>query len=188
MITLQDIKENEIIKVLLNLDDVEEEHFARVISTSESFMYVKYLLLTEKHYGGAAVYEEDTSTEVIEIECITEHYEGSKGYSDVTGLRKIPRTPYYIMTEEGEVLSGDESGSESEWETTSNEDEYQADDFCTDDEEQPSPPADHEDIDRAWNSWNPTSEGAKRFKERVDLIEQHVRCARDNQKFCAKTS
>lgn len=184
MIRLQDIKENEILKVLLNLDDVEEEHFARVVSTSESFIYVKYLLVTEKHYGGAAVYEEDTSTEVVEIESVTEHYEGSKGYSDITGLRKIPRTPYYIMSEEGDIFSDDES----EWETATSEDEYQADDFCTDDEEQPSPPADHEDLDRAWNSWNPTSAGAKRFKERVDLIEQHVRCTRDNQKFCAKTS
>lgn len=182
MIKLEDIKKDEIIKVLLNLDDIEEEHFARVISVSECFIYVRYLLVTEKHYNGAAVYEEDTNTEVVQIESVTEHYEDSNGYDDITGLIKIPRTPYYIMSNEGEVIS------DSEWETISDEDEYQADDFCTDDDEQPSPPADHREIDRDWNSWNPTSEGAKRFKDRVDLIEQHVIYARDNQKFCAKTS
>ena len=184
MIKIQDVKENEIIKVLLNLEDVEEEHFARVIQVSETFIHVKYLLATEKHYGGATVYEEDDTIEIVEIESVCAHYDGSSCYSDIHELRKIPRTPYYIMTAEGEIMSD----SDSEWETASEEDEYQEDDFCTHDEEQPSPPHDHEHIDRDWNSWNPTSQGAKRFKERIDLIEQHVKYARDNQNFCAKTT
>ena len=73
------------------------------------------------------------------------------------------------------------------------EDGYEVDDeFCVEDgqvdgrPEQADdwrPPPDHEQVDKAWEDWQPHTEGAKRFKERVDLIETLARQHLDNLDF-----
>ena len=37
------------------------------------------------------------------------------------------------------------------------------------------PPPDHASIDKDWNEWEPTSSGARSFKETVDAIETRIR-------------
>lgn len=180
MIKLEDIKAGNILKVLLNLDDIEEEHYARVCSVYDTFILVRYLLATEKNYENDCVYEEDGTDEVVELSSICEHYPDTNNYTDVDGIQKIAQTPYYIFRDHPP-----ESTDESSWETASSEDQdsYVEDDFCTHDDNMPSPPPGHKEIDREWDAWEPTSRGARRFKERVDLIEQAVRQHREDKKL-----
>lgn len=181
MITIEDIKPGEIVKVLLSLDDVEEEHYARVIETSNIFIRVNYLLPTEKIYKGLCVYELDESPEIVEPESICEHYPDIMLFEDLDNLYNIPRTPYYVIQDDNPISSDDESV----WETT-DDDEYQEDDFCVNDNEidgRVEPPPDHKEIDEEWDKWQPQTTGAKRFKERVELIEKLARQHADNLNF-----
>lgn len=188
MINFQDIEDGEIIKVLVNVNDVEEELYARVYKHSGNFLRVKYLMPTEKVWKGACVYELDETVENVEPESVTEHYPGAILFDEVENIKKIPRTPYYYFIDEHDPdESDDEVISEDE------EDGYEIDDeFCVDDgivdgrPEQASdwrPPPGHEHTDREWNEWQPRTEGAKRFKERVDLIENLARQHLDNLDF-----
>ena len=178
MIKFEEIEDGEIVKVLVNNDDIEEEMFARVYKHTGNFMYVKYLVPTEKVWKGACVYELEDSTNMIEPETITEHYQGFILFEEVDGITKIPRTPYYYFEEE---RNPDESDDEIV--STDEEDGYEIDDFCEDDglidgrpetAEDWRPPPGSEHIDHQWNEWVPQTEGAKRFKERVELIELHL--------------
>jgi len=67
------------------------------------------------------------------------------------------------------------------------EDGYEIDgEFCVDDhviDGRVELPPDHREVDQAWNDWQPTTTGAKRFKERVDLIEQLARQHIDTLNF-----
>lgn len=188
MINFQEIEEGEIVKALVRLNDVEEELYARVYKNTGTFLEVKYLLPTEKTWKGACVYELDETKEVIEPESISEHHQGLILFDEVDGIHKIPRTPYYYFEQEkDEDCSDDEVVSEDE------EDGYEVDDeFCVDDgiidgrpetAEDWRPPPGHEIIDRQWEEWQPQTEGAKRFKERVDLIEQLAKTHADNLNF-----
>ena len=180
MISLEDINPGEIVKVLLNLDDVTEEHYARVINTSNIFIRVNYLLPTEKVYDGHCVYEVDETLEVVELESICEHYQGTMVFEDTDDIQKIPKTPYYVITTDS--ISSD--GDESVWET--DEDEYVEDDFCVADDVidgRVEPPPDSSKIDKEWDNWKPTTQGAIRFKERVDVIEKLAKQHADNLNF-----
>lgn len=182
MINFQDIEEGEIVKILVNMNDIEEELYARVYKHTGNFLQVRYLVPTEKTWKGACVYELDESNELIEPENICEHYQGNILFDEIDGIQKIPRTPYYYFQEEkNDDDSDDEVVSEDE------EDGYEIDgEFCVDDNVIDAPielPPDHARIDTEWNEWQPQTAGAKRFKERVDLIEQLARQHVDNLNF-----
>lgn len=188
MINFQDIEEGEIVKVLVNMNDVEEELYARVYKHTGNFLKVKYLAPTEKLWKGACVYELEEESNIIEPETITEHHQGIILFDEVDGIKKIPRTPYYYYEEEH-----DPEESDDEVVSSDEEDGYEVDDeFCVDDgqvDNRPEqaedwrPPPGHEQIDREWNEWQPSTEGARRFKERVDLIERLAREHLDNLEF-----
>jgi hypothetical protein len=188
MINFQDIEEGEIVKVLVNMNDIEEELFARVYKHTGNFLHVKYLIPTEKVWKGACVYELEETNNMVEPETIVEHYQGSILFDEVEGIKKIPRTPYYYFEEEH-----DPEESDDEIVSSDEEDGYEVDDsFCEEDgiiDGRPEtaadwkPPPGSEHVDREWNEWQPQTEGAKRFKERVDLIEKLARQHLDNLEF-----
>lgn len=193
MINFQDIEEGEILKVLVNNDDIEEEMYCRVYKYTGNFIRVKYLIPTEKVWKGACVYELEETYNTVEPENITEHYQGSILFDEIDGIKKIPRTPYYYFEEEH-----DPEESDDEIVSTDEEDGYEVDDeFCVDDgivddrqenAQDWKPPPGHEHIDRQWDEWLPQTEGAKRFKERVDLIERLARGHLDNLEFGARSA
>ena len=153
---------------------MEEELYAKVIKNSGVCLEVTYLVPTSKIYKGTTLYEFEEDCNVVESCNITEHYEGSE-LSDI--MIKVPRTPYYYLIDENSI---DESDSSS---IVDSEDSGTDDSFVADDDEEGDPPPDAEDIDRAWNSWNPVTPGARRFKETVDMIEYHARMHADELKF-----
>jgi hypothetical protein len=183
MIDFQEIQEGEIIKVLVNNEDVEEELYARVYKVhGNNILQVKYLVPTEKLWKGACVYELEDTLESVEPESICEHYAGVILFDELEHIKKIPRTPYYYFVDEK-----DEDESDDEVMSADEEDGYEIDgEFCVDDhviDGRVELPPDHREVDQAWNDWQPTTTGAKRFKERVDLIEQLARQHIDTLNF-----
>lgn len=182
MIAFQEIEEGEVVKALVNFNDVEEELFARVYANKGTFLEVKYLLPTEKHWKGACAYELDETMELLEPEALVEHYPGVLLFDEVDGIRRIPHTPYYFFASEARNLGGD---SDSEEEVQGGSDDEGS--WYTDEEgdegpqEHWEPPPDHREVDQAWREWQPTTSGAKRFKERVDLIEYFARMHADEE-------
>jgi hypothetical protein len=175
MIIFDEIKVGDIIKVLVNMDDIEEELYAKVTYNSGTCLEVTYLVPTSKIYKGTTLYEFEEDHNLVESCNITEHYERND-LSDI--MVKIPKTPYYYLIDEEHSI--DESDSSS---IVDSEDSDSDDSFIADDDEEGDPPPDAEEIDREWNQWNPTTPGAKRFKDTVDLIEYHARMHADNLKF-----
>ena len=188
MINIKDIQEGEIVKLLVNDDSIEEELYARVYKHTGNYIQVKYLTQTEKIWKGACVYELDETIEIAEPESLCEYYPGFILFDEIDGIQKIPRTPYYYFKNEivsdasdDEIVSDDES------------DGYEVDqDFCVDDgiiDGRPEtardwePPPGHEVTDREWDEWLPQSEGAKLFKDRVDIIERLAKNHHDNLEF-----
>jgi hypothetical protein len=45
------------------------------------------------------------------------------------------------------------------------------------------PPSSQVQIDKAWNEWQPTSPGSRKFKEVVDSIEEFAKMHADNLNF-----
>ena len=66
--------------------------------------------------------------------------------------------------------------SESDVCTDPSDDEGSEDSFVvSDDETILCKPGDHSAVDQSWKEWQPATAGAKRFKDRISLIEQRVK-------------
>jgi hypothetical protein len=174
MIIFSEIKVGDIIKVLVNLDDIDEELYAKVVKNLGTCLNVSYLVPTSKIYKGTTLYEFEEDHNLVESCNITEHY-AEIDLSDL--MIHVPKTPYYYLIDENSVNDSDSSS------IVDSEDSDTDDSFVADDDEEGDPPPDAEEIDREWNEWNPTTAGGKRFKETVDLIEYHARLHADNLKF-----
>ena len=192
MIKLEEIQEGEIIKVLVNNDDIEEELFARVYKNTGNIVIVKYLSPTEKNWKGSCVYELEEENNTVEPESVTNHYIGCILFDEVEGIAKIPRTPYYYY----EIEKNPDASEDDDDDDDEDEDGYEIDDeFCVDDGEIDGrletaqdwrPPPNSKNIDCEWNEWTPQTDGARRFKERVDMIESLARNHLDNLEFASK--
>ena len=170
MITLGEIKSGDTVKVLLCDDDIEEETFARVIDVFETCMSVRYYSATSKIYKGACLYELEEGENPVEVESLTEHYpDGETPFSLIESM-------YYL---EGEI----DPNEDSEIEDLSDEDlEDDLDGFIVADSLLELP-ADHQEVDREWNQWNPNTPGGRRFKALVDAMDHMARIQMDNQDF-----
>jgi len=74
----------------------------------------------------------------------------------------------------------DESDSEINTDE-SDTDESLSDFIVPDDETSLQKPPDAAIVDQKWREWHPTSAGAKRFKDRIDKIEEHVKAYVDDK-------
>lgn len=177
MIVIEDIKIGDIVKILVMNEDVEEELYARIVDNQIRQLVVKYLVPTNKIYKGACVLELDETEELTDPECLTAHF-----IEDEDELFYIKDNLYVVdeeinPEEDSEIFEDDED----------EEDEYDSEDsFIAPDDQVDGlviPPPNHQEIDREWNSWSPSSPGAHRFKEMVNAIEQHARVHADTLNF-----
>jgi hypothetical protein len=178
-----DIKQAEVIKVLLEYDEIEEDTWAKVISNEGEYLYVTYLTATSKVYKGACVYEFDSQVSRVEFDSLMEHYPGVKTITDV-GWRRVGDGNMWVLEDEVEdSMTTSEVDDLSDYEE---EDELlrSMQDFETpDDLRGVELPPDHVEVDKKWDEWQPSSEGARHFKSAVDMIEERVRRQMDDDNF-----
>lgn len=172
MIIPSEIKPNETVKILCNYDEVEEEMYALVDDVFTSTMSVKYLLPTSKFYKGAPIYELSNDTDPIAFESLVEHY--------------IEESPLILIRDNMYYDPSEETNSESSIEDMSDSDCESEDSFVVPDDEvdgEVNLPPDHQQVDREWESWRPSTVGAKKFKDTVERLEAYARHQTDELRF-----
>lgn len=176
MINPSEIHKCEVVKVLVDNDGVEEELYAKVVSNEGTFLYVAYLVDTSKLYKGACVYQFERKVDMVEFECITEHHSGVIDIEEI-GLKKINLNMFV------HVSDIDNTDSNENIEDMSDDDDVSEDSFVAPDDPSSDLPADHKEVDEEWNTWNPSSSGARHFKSVVDHLDDKYRTERDNILF-----
>ena len=167
------IKVNDVIKVLVIEDDIEEEQYAIVKENKGEYLVINYYVETSKIYKSARLYILHESEELVVLDNISEHH-------DECIFEKYDEDHYYIKYE---VYSDETSEvyDESETETETDLDEFIVSDDIVDGTV--GKPSDHVMIDDEWRKWNPTQPGMMRFKETVDKIEEYALHHTDDLNF-----
>lgn len=173
MIVPSEIIENDIVKVLVNEDGVEDEMYGIVGMNTGNTIGLRYLNPTELFYKSACVYElEHETLSPVPYESLMEHYPSGTRFEDLE--MKALGIGQYVMYAEIDVEDTD-----SDLYDEGGDDESDLEGFVVSDSEIigqdiPLPPG-HQAIDREWNAWEPTTSGGKSFKETVDMIEMNIR-------------
>jgi hypothetical protein len=115
----------------------------------------------------------------VSFESLTVHY--PSGTFEDASFRRVNSTPE-LWASLDEINEDEESEIWSEEEDSDSEDSL--DGFIVRDEDVPESeraarPSDARDIDRAWNEWEPTTSGGKRYKEVVNSIEERIKHLND---------
>jgi hypothetical protein len=181
MIVPSEIIQDDIVKLLVNENDLEEEMFAVVGMNTGMTLGVKYLNPTELIYKSACVYQlEDGDLNPAPYESVMEHYPNGTKFEDLE-MKSLGNMQFAYISEidfedsDSEIYDDDETDSEME-------------DFIVSDNEidgEMIPPPNHKSIDQEWNEWKPTSPGARSFKETIDAIEARIKLQADNLSFTA---
>jgi hypothetical protein len=174
MIVPTEINENDIVKVLVNEDGVEDEMYGVVGMNTGRTLGLRYLNPTELFYKSACVYElESTDISPAPYESVMEHYPLGTTFEDLE-MKPLGMNRFAFYSE----IDIEDSDSDI-YDEGGHEDESDLEGFVVSDSEItgqdiPLPPG-HASIDKEWNEWEPTTSGGKSFKETIDAIETRVR-------------
>lgn len=174
MIVFSEICSGDLIKILVNVDDVEDEMYATVEENCEDYLIIRYYAETSLVYKNASVYKLEENTELTRGDSILEHFTDG----DTVFMRV--KDDMYVITDEVDMDCDSDVYDESEDEGSD------LDSFVVSDSEVDGRielPPDHEFIDRQWNEWKPSSPGSQRFKEMVDRIEERAKFQADEINF-----
>ena len=181
MIVPSEIIENDIVKLLVNEDDMEDEMFAVVGMNTGLVLGVRYLNPTELIYKSACVYElEDGDMNPAPYESVMEHYPSGTTFEDLEF--KLIKDHMYAHLEDIDIEDSDSEIYDED------ESDSEMDDFIVPDDVidgQVIPPSDYKSIDKEWNAWKPSTPGARSFKDTVDAIEALAKVHADNLSFGA---
>ena len=181
MIVPSEIIENDIVKLLVNEDDVEDEMFAVVGMNTGLVLGVRYLNPTELIYKSACVYQlEDGDMNPAPYESVMEHYPSGTTLEDLEF--KLIKDRMYAHLEDIDIEDSDSEIYDED------ESDSEMDDFIVPDDVidgQVIPPSDYKSIDKEWNAWKPSTPGARSFKDTVDAIEALAKVHADNLSFGA---
>lgn len=181
MIVPSEIIQDDIVKLLVNEDGLEDEMFAVVGMNTGLTLGVRYLNPTDLIYKSACVYElEDGDMNPAPYESLMEHYPSGTTFVDLE-MKSLGNGMFAYLSE----IDVEDSDSEI---YDDNESNSEMDDFIVPDDEidgEVIPPPNHASIDKEWNEWTPSSPGARSFKETVDTIEAMVKLHTDNLSFNA---
>jgi len=166
MIEFSEIQPGDLVQVLANIDDIDDELYAITRDHFTDYIVINYFADTNMSYKGAPVYELEDKEELAQPENLLAHYPGSD-----SPFINLEDNLYYSKEE------GYDSGLESVILHDSSDDE-DLEDFIVGDDEIDGiviPPHNSKSIDKEWNEWEPTSPGAKRYKDMVNTIEEFAR-------------
>jgi|TARA_B110000240_G_scaffold197117_1_gene251273 hypothetical protein len=167
MIVPSEILKDDIVKLLVNEDELEDEMLAVVGINTGRTLGVHYLNPTELIYKSACVYKlEDEDLNPAPYESLMEHHPSGTTFQDLE-MKSLGNGMFAYLSEidiedsDSEIYDDDESDSEMEG-------------FIVPDNEidgEVIPPPNHKSIDKEWDDWKPTSPGARSYKERIERIE-----------------
>ena len=170
MIVPSEINENDIVKLLVNEDGLEDEMYGVVGMNTGLTLGIKYLNPTDIIYKSACVYKLDQDElSPAPYESVMEHYPSGTTFEDLD-MKRVGTDLFAFYSE----INPEDTDSEmyEEGNTSSEMGSFIVSDgevdLC-------QLPPDHASIDREWSNWNPTTSGGKSFKETVDLIETKIR-------------
>ena len=176
MIVPSEIIEDDIVKVLVNEEGVEDEMYAVVAMNTGKTLGLYYLNPTESVYKSACIYSLDkTEMSPAPYDSLMEHYTTGTKFEDLDMKRMDESGNMYAFYSEIDVEDSDSDIHEMHLESDT---DSEMADFIVPDSEvegQNIVPPDYASIDKEWNEWQPSSLGARSFKETVDLIESRVR-------------
>ena len=176
MIVPSEIIEDDIVKVLVNEDGVEDEMYAVVAMNTGKTLGLYYLNPTESVYKSACIYSLDkTEMSPAPYDSLMEHYPTGTKFEDLDMKRMNQDDDMYAFYSEIDIEDSDSDIHEMHLESDT---DSEMADFIVPDSEvegQNIVPPDYASIDKEWNEWQPSSLGARSFKETVDLIESRVR-------------
>jgi len=174
MIAISEIYSGDLIKILVNVEDVEDEIYAVVQENCEDYLIVKYYSETSLIYKDAQVYTLDDDTNILRGDSVCEHHQDGD-----TIFMHIKEALYVILDE----INMD---ADSEILDDSDSDETDLSGFVVSDSELEGrielPPG-YETIDAMWSDWKPSSPGSSRFKDMVDRIETQAKLQMDEHNF-----
>lgn len=172
MISRESIHQDDIVKLLVNEDGIEDEMYAVVGMNTGNTLGVKYLSPTNKIYKSACVYEiEEGNLNPAPFESVCEHYPSGTCFTDI-GLKMVGPNMYSLHEE----IDIEDDDSEIYEDHDDSETDSEMDDFIVPDDGQPieAPPG-QALVDQEWDAWKPSTPGAQNFKNTVDMIERYAR-------------
>ena len=182
MIVPSEIFQDDIVKLLVNENELEDEMLAVVGMNTGLTLGVKYMNPTELIYKSACVYQlEDGELNPAPYESLMEHHASGTTFQDLE-MKSLGNGMFAYLSEI------DIEDSDSEIYDDDDESDSEMDGFIVSDNEidgKVIPPPNHESIDKEWNDWTPSSPGARSFKERVNAIEAMAKLQVDNLSFGA---
>lgn len=173
MIVPSQINEDDIVKLLVNEDGMEDEMYGIVGMNTGNTLGLRYLNPTELVYKGACVYELESETlSPAPYESVTEHYPSGTTFADLE-MKSLGMNRFAMYSEI------DIEDSDSDLYDEGGDDQSDLEGFVVSDSEIVGQdivlPPGHQAIDKEWNEWEPTSSGGKSFKETINMIETRVR-------------
>lgn len=164
------INRNDICKILVNEDGVEDEMFGLVAANTGRTLGMHYLNPTEMTYKSACVYRlDDSETYPAPYESVMEHWPTGTTFEDLD-LKPLGSNLFAYFSEINPM--DDDSVI---YDQGSDADTSLSGFIVSDDSSEVFLPLDHQEVDSAWNEWEPTTSGGRSFKETVDLIEDRLR-------------
>ena len=173
MIVPSEINQNDIVKVLVNEDGVEDQMYGVVGMNTGNTLGLRYLNPTELIYKSACVYKLDLDElSPAPYESVMEHYPSGTTFMDLE-MKSLGDNRFAMYNEI------DIEDTDSDLYDEGADDDSDLEGFVVSDSEligqDIALPPGHEAIDKEWNEWEPTTSGGKSFKETIDLIETRVR-------------
>ena len=173
MIVPSEINQNDIVKVLVNEDGVEDQMYGVVGMNTGNTLGLRYLNPTELIYKSACVYKLDLDElSPAPYESVMEHYPSGTTFVDLE-MKSLGENRFAMYNEI------DIEDTDSDLYDEGVDDDSDLEGFVVSDSEivgqDIALPPGHEAIDKEWNEWEPTTSGGKSFKETIDLIETRIR-------------
>ena len=173
MIVPSEIIQDDIVKVLVNEDGLEDEMYGIVGMNTGRTLGLRYLNPTELVYKSACVYRLDKGElSPAPYESVTEHHLSGTTFKDLE-MKELGDDMFAYYTEI------DIEDSDSDIYDEGQDDDSDLEGFVVSDSEvvgQDIPlPHGHEAIDKEWDKWEPSTSGGKSFKESIDAIETRIR-------------
>ena len=166
MIVPSEIIQEDIVKLFVNEDGMEDQMYGVVGMNTGLTLGIHYLNPTELLYKSACVYKIDRGElSPAPFESVIEHHPSGTTFMDLE-MKSLGDDMYAYYTE----IDIEDSDSEIHDET----DSEMADFIVSDTEIEGSPPPDHKAVDKAWAEWEPSTSGGKSFKDTIDMIEKRL--------------
>lgn len=173
MIVPKEIIENDIVKILVNEEGIDEEMYGVVAMNTGLTLGMYYLNPTEMFYKSACVYKLDGSDmSPAPYQSIMEHYPTGTTFEDLE--MKSLATDLFVRYSEIDIEDPDSDIYDEDTDSDTDLSGFLVSDTEMEGMSIQLPPS-HQKIDKDWNEWEPTTSGGRSFKETIESIEMRVK-------------